>query len=106
MFQAERAEDPTIKKALKTIARDESRHAALSWSILAWADGELDDAARARVAAAMADALAKLTNDVVVEPSADLRTRAGLPSASEAARLVAAFQRTMPSLRNPSSMSG
>lgn len=106
MFQAERAEDETIRRAMKTIARDESRHAALSWSILAWADGELDDAARTRVKAAMDDALAKLATDVVVEPSADLRTRAGLPSASEAASLVAAFQRTMPSLRNPSSTSG
>jgi hypothetical protein len=106
MFQAERAEDETIRRAMKTIARDESRHAALSWSILAWADGELDDAARARVKAAMEGALAKLAHGVVAEPSAELRTRAGMPSALEAAGLVAAFQRTMPSLRNPSSTSG
>lgn len=54
----------------------------------------------------MSDALAKLADDVVVEPAAALRTRAGLPSASEAASLVAAFQRTMPSFLNPSSRSG
>jgi hypothetical protein len=65
-----------------------------------------DSAARARVKAAMEGALAKLAHGVVVEPSEELRTRAGMPSALEAAGLFAAFQRTMPSLRNPSSTSG
>lgn len=106
MWQAEHAEDDTIRRAMKTIARDESSHAALSWSILEWSLGELDDEARRRVETALQRAAANLARDVVFEPHPDLRARAGMPSASEAASIVAAFQRTIPSFLNPSSTSG
>lgn len=106
MWQAERAQDASVRRAMKAIARDESRHARLAWSVLGWVEGELDDEGLARLDKAIEDAVAKLASDVAAEPSTELRERAGLPSAREAAALVEAFQRTMPSLRNPSSTSG
>jgi hypothetical protein len=48
--QAAHASDPVIASAMRTIAEDETRHAALAWAIARWADARLDERARVRVA--------------------------------------------------------
>lgn len=83
MWQAERAGDPAIAEAMREIALDEARHAALAWSVAAWAESRLDVAANRRVLAAKAKALRELEASIAVEPHPALVVIAGLPSAAE-----------------------
>jgi hypothetical protein len=48
-WQARVAADPVIRAAMKRIARDETRHAALAFEVDAWVRGRLDASGRARV---------------------------------------------------------
>ena len=52
--------DPLVRAAMKRIAKDETRHAALSWEIAAWIEPRLDAAARARLRAARRSAAFEL----------------------------------------------
>ena len=93
MHQAARAEDPRVARAMGVIARDEARHAALSWSIHAWATRRLDSRARARVRAAAAGAIAKLHVDARSPRGGEIVRLAGHPSAAREAALALAFSR-------------
>jgi hypothetical protein len=84
IIQAERAKDGQIRRAMKTIAHDEMRHARLSWAIAAWIDTKLGTRARARVRRARAKAVAALTRGVAAEPAPEVREELGLPTAAEA----------------------
>jgi hypothetical protein len=88
MHQAERATDPIVRRAMRRVAEDETRHAALARSIAEWILPLLDAGARARTNAARAAALDELARQAAVEPSADARDTAGLPSAAVATHLV------------------
>lgn len=48
-LQAERAQDPRVRAAMRRIAADETAHAGLAWAVKAWLDTRLDDAAKARL---------------------------------------------------------
>jgi hypothetical protein len=63
-WQAERADDPAVRRAMRTIAKDETRHAALSWRVAAWADRKLDAKQRARVRAARDRAVRELEREL------------------------------------------
>ncbi|MEO7111220.1 MAG: ferritin-like domain-containing protein [Polyangiaceae bacterium] len=89
MWQAEHATDAAIADAMKVIAVDETRHAAFSWAVAGWADEHLDEAARARVAAARDRAFAELEKEIAAEIHPDLIDRAGMPSARDQKRLLA-----------------
>lgn len=62
-WQALMAEDPEVRATMTRIAEDEARHAELSWALAAWMEPRLEPAARARVLAARAEALAGLARD-------------------------------------------
>jgi hypothetical protein len=87
-WQARHAKDGAIAGAMRTIARDEGRHAALAWAFDRWAAARLDAAARARVASARREAVRVLQGEVQRELAPSLVTAAGLPSRAHAARLV------------------
>ncbi len=87
-LQARRSKDPRVKAAMRRIARDETRHAALSWQLARWLDSKLDAAARARVLEARSAAVRTLYRELRVEPSRELQQVAGLPSADEALRMA------------------
>ena len=53
-WQAEHAANPRIRRTLRRIAADETRHAALAWGILAWGMKELAPTERRRVEASRA----------------------------------------------------
>jgi hypothetical protein len=92
-WQAAHAGDECVKRSMRRIARDETRHAALAWAVARWADGQLDSAARRRIARARRAAVRQLQRDARVElPPSALRA-AGLPSASEAYALIAALSK-------------
>jgi hypothetical protein len=87
-WQAEHARDETVARAMRRIAADETRHAALSWEVARFLDARLDAAARARVAAARARAIAELERAAAASPHVELVRDLGLPGA-DASRALA-----------------
>ncbi|HND28597.1 MAG TPA: ferritin-like domain-containing protein [Myxococcota bacterium] len=53
---AQKADDPAVRRTLLLIHKEEERHAALAWRVLAWALEQGDDALRAEVADLFAQA--------------------------------------------------
>lgn len=88
MWQAEHARDEAIRAAMSVIAEDEARHAALAWSVLAWAQPKLDASANARVEAALRSELATLIRGSRVAGARALVEAGLLPDAAHAERLA------------------
>ena len=93
--QAMLAADGEVRAVMARIAPDETRHAALGWAVATWAEGKLDEGARARVAEARRAAVAELLHEADVEPSGELRTVAGIPSARTARELLERLDRAL-----------
>jgi hypothetical protein len=93
-LQARLAKDADVREVMVGIATDETRHASLGWSVAAWALPRLDEAGRARVAAARAAAVAELLGEVQQEPAEELRV-VGLPSAAQARQLMVEMKRAL-----------
>jgi len=91
-FQAENAADPEIARVMRSIARDETRHAALSWAILRWAAPRLDAEARAEIAARCAAAIEALRGESHARVPGELTTQAGLPGGAQQRALLAALE--------------
>jgi hypothetical protein len=87
-WQARAARDPSVRAAMTRIARDEARHAELSWRVARWIEPRLDRAARTRLAKAKSAAIAQLTREISAEPHPEVARTAGLPSAADAKRLL------------------
>jgi hypothetical protein len=86
-YQAARAEDPAIAGAMRLIAEDETRHAALAWDVAAWLDAMLSEEQRTKVAAARAQAVHDLAAALDVEPIEEATRLAGMPDARAARAL-------------------
>jgi hypothetical protein len=93
--QAKRAGDVRFRKVMKGIARDEARHARLSWAIAEWLDRRLDEDARRRVRAARDRATEELLREVAVDPDAALASRLGVPTSDEASAMVQSLRATL-----------
>jgi hypothetical protein len=87
MWQARFAGDPQVRRVMRKVARDEGRHAALSWQIAAWIEPRLVPQDRKRLEAAKADAIGQLAMDVAGQPEAAVVRQAGMPDAPSARRL-------------------
>jgi hypothetical protein len=87
-WQAAHAEDASVRAAMAEIARDELRHAALSWEIAAWAETKLGERDRREIARAKRKAVARVVRDAQHEGGSGLRGLAGLPSANVARELA------------------
>jgi hypothetical protein len=96
LFQAERAEDPAVRGALRAIAVDEVAHAELSLRVDAWLATRLSGEDLAAVARARTDAIAVLQAELGTAPDPELRRRVGLPDAREARALLAAACSELP----------
>jgi hypothetical protein len=81
-WQAEHASDAEVAAALREIAPDELRHAALAWNVAAWIEPRLSPDARARVEAARADAIATYLQNTPILPEAPIANALGLPNAA------------------------
>lgn len=92
-MQARRAADPVVRRAMRSIARDETRHAALSWELAAWARGRMSPAERRRVAAHARDAAERFV--AAVEYPEAVHREAGMPRPDEARALFDALQRAL-----------
>jgi hypothetical protein len=83
MVQSTLARDPAVRGAMKRIARDEARHAVLSWQVACWLDTKLDERARARVLEARREAANELLCGATGDPDATLMVRLGMPSGAQ-----------------------
>jgi hypothetical protein len=94
-WQAEHADDPEVRAAFVRIARDETRHAALAWTVAAWAHERLPEGARRRVARARRAAVEAVARSLGYYVDASLTRRVGLPRPSEARALFAEMARVL-----------
>lgn len=94
-YQAAHASDPEIAQTMARIARDETRHAALSWAVARWAARRLDAPARAALARAQDEAVASLRRSIDVDFDDALAGAAGLPRAYERGALLDALEREL-----------
>lgn len=86
-YQAAHANDAKVKAAMERIAIDETRHAALAWSIAEWGEARVDASAREAIQAARAEAWRVLEEEIDTDPDAAVASSLGLPS-SEAAQTM------------------
>ncbi len=87
-WQARHATDAAIREAMETIARDETRHAELSFAIDAFCTRRLDERAALRVRRARERAMASLRRTLSSEIPRDWIRIAGFPSARESHTLL------------------
>lgn len=86
--QALHAADPEVRRTMAAIADDETRHAALSFRIDAWAKTRLSPAERAHLVRAKRDAIRTLKEERRCPRDPELCHLAGLPSPDKALRLI------------------
>lgn len=89
LHRAARAKDAEVARAMRTIARDELRHARLSWELMEWLDTKLTARGRAAVRRAFAREIRALEGELSAPPS-DVAEIAGAP---DVATLRALFAR-------------
>jgi len=94
-YQSSHARDSELRGALARIARDETRHAALSWELHAWLERRLDRSARARVEQARRDAAERLYAELATPAADDPENLAGFPAPDTARSL---FRQACPAL--------
>ncbi len=93
-FQGVHARDPEVRRVMRRIAHEETRHAALSLEVQRWLEQRLDRAARELVRAARERALVELAAELRGAADPELIEAAGLPSPAVAAELYRALFRT------------
>jgi hypothetical protein len=91
-YQAAHATDARLRAAMRMIARDETRHAALAWDVAAWAEARLTDEERAEITAARAVAELSLRAELAIDPPRDAQSLAGMPDGVAAVSLFDAWQ--------------
>jgi len=92
-YQARTAGDATVRRAMRVIARDEARHATLSWRIHAWLVPQLSVDERRDLAAAAATAREELASGG--EPDVEVSRVLGVPDAVVASAVLAKLDETV-----------
>ncbi|HEX9296585.1 MAG TPA: hypothetical protein VF881_12145 [Polyangiaceae bacterium] len=87
-FQAKMARDAQVRAAMTRIARDEIRHAALSWQLDHWLSTRLDAEGREQVACAKRAARTELAASLGAAQASDVLEVAGLPPPEVARELL------------------
>jgi hypothetical protein len=91
-MQAAQAKDARVRAAMKRIAEDEARHAALSWAVARWIETRIDTNARRRIAAARAEAVETLAREVAACTESMVTERLGLPTAAQSRAVLDALR--------------
>jgi hypothetical protein len=94
-WQASHSSDPEIASALQKVARDELRHAALSWAIARWSESSLNEDERASIAAARSAAIDELLAEAERPLHPDLLEVAGLPSGDAQRKMLSELRTTL-----------
>lgn len=95
VWQAQQARDAAVARAMRRIAADELRHAALAWEIAAWSERLLRAGAQQRVHDARRAAVAELGAELRRQPHPSLVGALGVPSAPNALRLHRELERSV-----------
>jgi hypothetical protein len=90
-WQADHAGAPEVAAAQRRIARDETRHAALAWSVRDWCLSRAD-ADGAALSAAMREAVDALGASVEAPAPSALVDELGLPTSDDARRLFTSLR--------------
>jgi hypothetical protein len=90
---AKQAQDPTMRRVMARIAVDETRHAALSWSLAGWMDARLGVEQRREVARRRRDALERLEGELTIDHDASVHAVTGLPRGEQARSLYRGLAR-------------
>ena len=93
--QARRAADPDVAKAMRTIAVEETVHAALSWDLATWAEAQLTSEQVATLRSAQRAAFTELRASVHDSYSAEIRHQAGLPDVAVATALLEGLEASL-----------
>lgn len=96
-WQSRHALDPVVRAVMKRIARDETRHAALSWSIDGWVRRGLSRRQRARVDASRAEACRALVPARATREAPPGAGLIGLPSNEQAQILAGCLEAALSS---------
>jgi hypothetical protein len=91
-FQADHASDLEVRGTMRIVARDETRHAALSWQVAAFLCPQLSERERAHIARAQRAALCQLEQQLE-EPSRVERELLGSPTRAQALALLRSLER-------------
>lgn len=88
MWQAQHAEDAHLRAAFSILAREELRHAELSWDLDRWLRAQLDAPARARVEDARRRTIEELRYELHAAPHPEVVRVAGMPDVQTGLRLL------------------
>jgi len=94
-WQARTARDPVVRAAMTRIARDERRHAVLSWNVGRWLETRLDRRAKYQVEAAKQAAARELLSSLANELELSFAEVVGLPAPAQGLRLAREMQHTL-----------
>ncbi len=94
-YQATRARDADVRDILDSVARDEARHAELSWQMHEWALPLLSETERGELASAALGALAQLRQELAHDWGSAVQSEAGMPSPAHARALLDALETTL-----------
>lgn len=93
--QARRARTPRLRRSFARIARDETRHAALSWELDRWAQARMSAPERARLARQRATASEQLRLELTGALEPVVHRHLGLPNPDESRRLFDGLGRAL-----------
>lgn len=96
-YQATTATDSEVRAVMSRIAREETRHAALSWQIARWLEARLCRAERKQVAHAMLAATHDIRYELERQPSS--HRALGLPSSRASLDLLRGLESHLPGVR-------
>jgi hypothetical protein len=91
-YQAAVARDADVRLQLGRVAREEARHAELSWQIHEWARALLSEAQRSELASVAQSAVAELRRELAHDWGSAVRSEAGMPSPGHAEALLATLE--------------
>lgn len=90
--QAAFAADAVVREAMRAVAEDETRHAALSWTVAEWAASQLGNDERAALTRVQREAFDELLREVAQPEAPLLRSETGLPAPDAARAMVLALR--------------
>jgi hypothetical protein len=93
--QVVRAADADVRAVMAAIADEETQHAALSWDIAAWIEGQLGEEERAELARARRKAFANLARELAEPIAPSLAEAAGVPAAPVALAMLEGLERAL-----------
>jgi hypothetical protein len=95
LFQSRAASDPRIRRAMRRISADETRHGALSFAVASWLDTRLGPRDRRQIRDAQVAEVEALGRRVGRRRAPELVALAGVPTPAQAETIVSRLRATL-----------